>query len=146
MRINLFEEQVIDGKMTFLNFTPATTFYSKDQLRYERRYIYAFRCDRFIKIGQSIDVAKRMEALQRSNPFEIQHIGKRRVPIRAVTYAEAWAHSQMGTPIRGEWFDGNGKSDSEIRQILGEAFKRGRVYDRLCSHPTPSACVQGGAL
>lgn len=45
-----------------------------------KAYIYAIQCNKFVKIGQSVDVQKRLAGLQTSNPYPLSLLGAVKAP------------------------------------------------------------------
>lgn len=71
-------------------------------------YIYGFRCENYLKIGQSINPSKRMSAFNALVPYEMEMVFQREVPNRMSALAvEAIAIKQLkenDLHIKGEWF------------------------------------------
>jgi hypothetical protein len=80
--------------------------------------VYFIQCQGFIKIGHSIDVARRSYSIQNANPFYIEPLGF----IRTATLADAkememHLHTHAGFEVyRGEWFVDN----AALRQVIAE--------------------------
>lgn len=93
-------------------------------------FLYAFHCPGFYKVGQSSSWENRLSVLQAGMPYDLTLVGFVAVPRLGADYAEAWALSRMGEPVRGEWYRDSSHTKSEVRKILNAARSRGLAFVR----------------
>lgn len=127
----LEETRSKSGAIELVGWEPPASFIER-QLWESPRWVYALSCPGFYKIGQAKNVDDRIKQIQRSCPLELKKLTAVKVPRIGLGYAEAYAHSQMGTPIRGEWYSAEGVSDSAVKAILLRAQRRGKAFLRHC--------------
>lgn len=95
---------------------------------YDPRYLYAFRCVDYVKIGQSADWRARLRGFTDNCPFDLTKIIVRKVPWAGIGYAEAYALSHMPRPHRGEWFTAPAAESKFVYALIEKAARRGVAY------------------
>jgi hypothetical protein len=77
----------------------------RDYLPTDPVYIYAFRCEMFIKIGIAQNWEMRIAQIRSHNPFQVTKIMARKIPIELAAAAEHACHLALRAHHhRGEWF------------------------------------------
>ena len=104
-----------------------TTPVRPDQM-YKPRFLYAFRCMDYVKVGQSEDWRARPQGFMNNCPFDLTKIIVRKVPLAGICYAEAYALSYMPRPHRGEWFIAPPAESKFVYSLIEKAARRGLAY------------------
>ncbi len=92
-------------------------------------YVIGFNEPGIVKIGSAVSVALRLEQLQCGNPFELKVHGVVSIYDIQPVLVEFAAHKrakQMGTHIRGEWFQLDG--DDALRCVIAAARSKRAHY------------------
>lgn len=84
--------------------TPRPTFRAADAVP---TFVYIMRCDRFIKVGISAEIERRLTGLQGANPFKVTLARKYYFDNRQyAAIAERTCHAVFAEArVYGEWFD-----------------------------------------
>lgn len=125
--LQLLDEKRVGTRIVFPNWTSKPSAMRPHEVM-QPRWLYAFRCVGFVKVGQSTDWRRRMMSLQESCPLDLSILAVREVPNAGVNYAEAYALRHMPRPHRGEWFHADSSEHDSIRRIIDRAARRGNAY------------------
>jgi hypothetical protein len=99
-------------------------------------YVYIMRGGGYIKVGQSKDVYRRMNGLNKGTvPFPVSLVGFAMCAEDARN-VEAFMQHIMPDRLQGEWFKDSGQPDDDLRELMHAAktdLKMGRkmkIYDQ----------------
>jgi hypothetical protein len=92
----------------------------------EMVFLYAVRCEQFLKIGISHNIPQRIAGMQADNPFKITLALYRTIRHEAANTIETAVHQALAAfHVRGEWFSCDLSVAKEaIRRAIAEGERR----------------------
>lgn len=124
----LFEETKVGGSIEFVDWEPGNTAWNyKEFYQQKHGHLYIMKCGEFVKVGRAKDPKGRLQSVQGANPYEVELLYTRKVPLGGCPYGEAYAHDQLKEFLhRGEWFT---CAPEVARRAVDRAVLRADLYD-----------------
>lgn len=127
---NIPELVLVGNSWELTSFLPGQAAWWYKDFRGKTGTIYVLELQDYCKIGVSREFPKRLAAINKAMPFEVNVAKTQKVPLAALMHTEAWLHRLFkDKAVKNEWFR---MPASEAISAIPEAVRFSKVYDRYC--------------